>query len=472
MPHGYDALGGLFPGLDMEDVESLQTLAKALYAGSETDLSTLTGGQAFTTVDISPNMARVVQRKKEHFWFWDGIQKPKMTNLIVYWPEQTGVGSKQGLFTGQDALAQQSSGNYALKNAVAKMMSTRRDVTYVKSIESNVGNINAVAEEEANGILEILTEVSRGLYFADTAICEYEFNGLHAVMASRAPNNIIDCKGDYPTIDRIRDAAQVISTWGAFGKPTDLAVCLTTKSQMCRYLDPAARWTVNGNPQFMVLGSDVNAIQTPFGPINVRYDLHLRPFCRAETGAPTGDKITNPAPPTSVSSAAGGSDGDITAGDYYYRVESYNHRGYSTSVASASVTVTAGQHVTLGIVASAEDSETGYIIYRSKTDGTNTAADMRFVTRVAKLAGGTTTYVDINQNRPGCTSAFMFSMTPGEQSLEFGQYIPMSKFNLYPAASAVIPFLEMLMGTPIVKFPTRNIEFTNTPYDAAWLGLS
>ena len=472
MPHGYDALGGLFPGLDMEDAESLQTLAKALYAGAETDLSTLAGGQAFATVDISANMARVVQRKKDHFWMWDGIQKIPMKNIITYWPEQTGVGSKQGLFTGQDALAQQSSGTYGLKNAVAKMMSTRRDVTYVKSIESNIGNIQAVAEEEANGILEILTEVSRGLYFADEAINDYEFNGLHSVMASRAPNNIIDCEGDYPTIDKIREASQVISSWGAFGKPTDMAVCLTTKSLMNRYLDPAVRWTVDNNPQYMVLGSDVSAIQTAFGAVKVKYDLHLRPFCRSETGAPAGDKTTNPAPPTSVTGTPGGSDGDIPAGDYYYRVESYNHRGYSTSTASASITVTAGQHVSLAIVASAEDSETGYIIYRSKTDGTATAADMRFVTRVAKTAGGTTTYVDINQYRPGCISAFMFSMTPGEQSLEFGQYIPISKFNLYPAASAVIPFLEMLMGTPIVKYPTRNIEFKNTPYDAAWLGLT
>lgn len=472
MPSGYDALGTLFPGLNMEDSESLQSLAKALYAGSETDLSTVTGGQAFATVDISPNMARIVQRKKDHFWFWDGIAKPKMTNIMTYWPEQSAVGSKNGLFTGQDALANQSSGTYNLRNAVAKMLSTRRDVTYVKSIESNVGNIKAVTEEETNGMLEILTEVSRGLYFADSSINSYEFDGLHAVIADRAADNIIDCEGTYPTIDKIRQAARIISNWGAFGKPTHMSVCLATKSLMNRYLDPAARWTVDGNPQFMVLGSDVSAIQTAFGPVKVNYDLHLRPFCRDETGAPTGDKVTNPAPPTSVTAAAASdTDSTIPAGDYYYRVESYNHRGYSTSVVLASaVTVAALQKVTLTITASAENLETGYLIYRSATDGANTAADMRFVARVAK-AGATTTYVDINQNRPGCTSAFMFSMTPGEESVQYGQYIPPSKFNLYPAAAAVIPFLMMMMGVPVIKYPTRNIEFKNTPYDPAWLGL-
>lgn len=471
MPSGYDALGGLFPGLDMDDQESLATLAKALYAGSATDLATVTGGQAFATVDISSNMARIVQRQKDHFWVWDGLKKYQMKNIITYWPEQTAVGSKHSTFTGQDALAEQSSATYALKNAVAKMMSTRRDVTYVESIASNVGNINAVAEEEANGMLEILTDVSRGLYFANEDMNDYEFNGLQAVMEARASSNIIDCKGSYPTIDHIRKAAEVITGWAAFGKPTHMSVSLATKSLMNRYLEPAARWTVDGNPQFMVLGSDVSAVQTAFGAVKVNYDLHLRPYTRSELGAPTGDKSTNPAPPTSVTAAASGSGAALDAGDYYYRVESYNYHGFSTSTATSSVTVTAGQFVTLTITPSAEGSETAYVIYRSKTDGTNTAADMRFVTRVAKGTGATTTYVDSNQNRPGCTSAFMFSLTPGYESFEFGQYIPPSKFTIYPAASAVIPFLVMLMGTPIIKYPTRNVEFRNTPYDSSWLGF-
>jgi hypothetical protein len=47
----------------------------------------------------------------------------------------------------------------------------------------------------------------------------------------------------------------------------------------------------------------------------------------------------------------------------------------------------------------------------------------------------------------------MVSDDPVEKTLQWDQFLPLMKFDLYPTKAAVIPFLILLFGTPDVKVP-------------------
>src|SRR5207253_4068247 len=94
---------------------------------------------------------------------------------------------------------------------------------------------------------------------------------------------------------------------------------------------------------------------------------------------------------------------------------------------------------------SAGGLETGYAIYRSRKNGTNTPSDFRLQTRVAK-AGATTTFTDHNRFIPGTTSAYVLNMSPGADAIAWRQLMPLLKFQLYPTAQAVLPWSQLLFG--------------------------
>jgi hypothetical protein len=71
-----------------------------------------------------------------------------------------------------------------------------------------------------------------------------------------------------------------------------------------------------------------------------------------------------------------------------------NSKGQSTGLLSAQVAVVAGNKVTLTIAASGGGTETGYVIYRSRKNGTSTVGDLREMDRIQN-AGASTVYVGL-----------------------------------------------------------------------------
>ena len=133
------------------------------------------------------------------------------------------------------------------------------------------------------------------------------------------------------------------------------------------------------------------------------------------------------------------------AGTYYYAVAGTNVNGTSQALVSAAVAVASNRKVTLTITPSAAGAETGYIVYRSRKDGSAVLSDMREMVRIPRT-GGSTVYVDLCRDVPGSTEAYLLNMTAGATAITWRQMLPMIKFPLYPTNAAVLPWAQLIFG--------------------------
>ena len=145
-----------------------------------------------------------------------------------------------------------------------------------------------------------------------------------------------------------------------------------------------------------------------------------------------------------------------------------NHNGETAALVSGSVTVAAGQQVTITITRSAGQAETGYVIYRGRKNGTNALSDLREMTKVA-VAGATTVFVDKNRVIPGSTRAYALNLRSSDQSIDWKQYLPMMKIPMAAVRSPIIPWLQMICGYLRVAKRAHHAIFDNVvPANAAW----
>ena len=170
---------------------------------------------------------------------------------------------------------------------------------------------------------------------------------------------------------------------------------------------------------------------------------------------------------------AGGADSAWTAsqaGNYYYFVTGINQNGESTGVLTAQVAVAAGQQVSLAIGASAGGTETGYVIYRSRQNGSSDLSDLREMDRVPKAGNSaTTTYIDNNRMLPGSTSAFVLNLLPSDHAIAWRQFLPMMKIPMAAVNSPIIPWLQMICGYLRITKRAQHAAIVNiVPNSAKW----
>jgi hypothetical protein len=132
------------------------------------------------------------------------------------------------------------------------------------------------------------------------------------------------------------------------------------------------------------------------------------------------------------------------------------------------VAVAAGQGVALTIAASAGLLETGYVIYRSRMNGTNAPSDFRQMARIPRT-GASTVYTDINYDIPGTTKAYLLDMRPAQTAITWRQLLPMMRFDLYPTNQAVIPWAQLLFGYLRMSKRKHHAVIKNIlPVGATW----
>jgi len=225
------------------------------------------------------------------------------------------------------------------------------------------------------------------------------------------------------------------------------------QSDFNTHLDPAFRVSLNGSSQELMLGAPVKGISTSWGDIKTIADVFIRderqqkPFEVDFPMVASQNVLFKPATLTAVA-AAGGADTKWKAtqgGNYYYAVSGVNAAGQSAVVVSEQVVVAQGDAVTLTINRSASGAESGYAVYRGRLNGSNAVDDLRLVCRIPAM-GATTTFVDKNRKIPGTTKAYVLNMLPGQQAITWRQFLPMTKFPLYPTNAATVPWAQLLFG--------------------------
>lgn len=440
--------------MGQSEVEALQ---KALTAGYGTDPATLTGGSALRVQSLDKTMFSTIQENK-HFKLFNCLVKTNATATVDEWTEQSSVGGFLGGSTNTEAgNIRAADGQYTRRTALVKFLMTRREVSFVVTLGTNIASAEAV--EQQNGAIQLLSDAEYLSFEGDSAVVPTEFDGIDAqiragVTAGQVDgSNILDAQASsLASINLINKAASQISGYGNFGTPTHIFMSQLVQADFDTGLDPAFRVALDNNPGALQLGAPVKGIRTSWGDIAtmpdvfIREDLRQQPFEVLYASTATANAANTPVSATlAVAADPASMFGAPQAGNYYYAVAGVNAAGGSPVVKSAVQAVAAGQKVTLTITRSAGAQETGYIIYRSRQNGTNATTDFREMVRVP-VAGATTVYVDLNRDIPGTTKAFILNMAQGGGAISWRQFLPMLKFPLYPTVSATVPWAQLLFG--------------------------
>lgn len=462
--------------MGMGDVAELR---KALEAGYGTDVANLTGGGALRIQSLEKTMLSTIQENK-HFALFNELAKTNATATVDEWTEQSSVGGFLGGSTNSElGVIAGAQGQYARRVGMVKYLMTRREVSFVTTLQNALADAEAV--EAQNGALQLLSDAEYLCWEGDDAVVGTEFAGIKAqilggVAAGQvSPDNVIDAAGQsLASIDAVSKAAAQIAGYGNFGTPTHIFMSQLTQSDFDIGLDPAWRVPLTDVPGGGIqLGSPVVGIRTSWGNIKTVNDVFIRderqqaPF---EVDFPVIAAANAGFKPTlavdASASDASSNFGASHAGNYYWLVTGVNAKGQSTGVITAQTAVASGKKAVLTITASAGGEETGYVIYRSRKNGTNAPSDFRQMARIAK-AGATTTYTDLNREIPGSTTAYVLNMAPGAQAITWRQLLPMLKFPLYPTVSATIPWAQLMFGYLRIGKRKHHVVIKNVVPDGA-----
>lgn len=468
--------------MGMNQVVELQ---KALTMGNNvTDVAALSGGGALRIQSLDRTMMSTIQ-ENEDFALFNELVKSDATATVDEWTEQSGIGGFLGGSTNAETGAiAAATGAYARRTGSVKYLMTRREVSFVATLGNNI--VEAESVEQQNGALQLLTDAEYLCFNGDDDVVPTEFPGIYSQIKAGidagqvSPDNIIDLGGNPMTdITAISTASKIIRTYGNFGKATHLFLSPSCQTDLDLGLQPAYRVPLTNVPGGGIeQGAPVVGIRTSFGDVKTKADVFIpdeqmqKPF-EVEWAALAAANTFTPATLAGVAASDPASRFVAKqAGNYYYLVTGVNAKGQSVGKVTAQVAVTAGDKVTLTIGASATGEETGYVVYRSRQNGTNDKSDFRQMTRIAK-AGATTTYVDLNREVPGTCKAFVLNMKSGSNAINWRQLLPMMRFNLFPTNSAVVPWAQLLFGYLRIAKRRQHAVITNIlPNNTDWRPFS
>ncbi len=436
-------------------------LQKALTAGHHVSPEGLSGGGALRIQSLDGVLQSTIQENK-HFVLFNKIAKTKPTATVDEWTEQDKVGGFLGSTTNSETgIISEFTGSYNRRVGFVKYLMAKRQVSLVQTLQKAIAESEAT--EYANGALQLLSDIEYFLYEGDEAVVGTEFSGIKAQLLAGVasgqvdPENVIDMDGaPFNSIHPLNRISAQIRKYGNFGVATDVFFNQAVQADFDNNLDPAFRIQLtNVGEGGLRLGAPVIGVRTSGGVITTNEDVFVR-----DEDLKKPFQILNPAVaalqvgliPQAVATDATVNDASTrftTAagrdGTYYYGVAGTNLNGTSAAAVTGAVAVATGKKVTLTITASAAGQETGYIIYRSRKNGSNAIADMREMVRIPRT-GGTTVYTDLARDIPGSTEAYVLNMTPGATAITWRQMLPMVKFPLYPTNAAVLPWAQLIFG--------------------------
>jgi hypothetical protein len=469
-----------YEGFASGNNETMEMLSKALSAGTGVDAGSFSGGRALTPESLDYTLVNVLHNQDEARLF-QRLKKKPIKSVIHQWNERTEVGDDDGAWVPEGGDSQEKDQTVARKYMAAKYLQTLRKVTLQAAMSDMVEN--AMALEKEAGTLWLIRNVEKGLIYGNSDYVTEQPDGLIKQINTAA--NIIDMRGakgfSSQFEDKMTEGCRIIRD--NFGKASLFLGSTKVIQDVQGLLKDKLRWPIGGipnNPNPM--GTPVGAASaggtsggafptnypTPFGAPELLDDIFIK-----EGGVPVQSSISayRPGAPTLGTMAhtadAGSQFGSSDAGNYAYKVVAVNK--YGDSVASSEILVTgvaAGERVTFVITAGSPVA-TAYKIYRSKVGGI-TGAEVRYMATVA-YTSGTQTFTDLNADLPGCSDAFILTMDPIFDSIEWFQFLPMMKFDLYPTNAAVFPFLMLLFGGMGLKKKNQHIRIKNIcPSDGGW----
>lgn len=449
----------------------LQALQKSLQAGYGSDSAELTGGGALRIQSLDTVMQATVQ-DDSHFALFKKLPKPNATATVDEWTEQYSVGGFLGGSTNtEDGDAEEAHGDYARMVGQVKYLSTYRKIPIVLQSQNNI--VDATALEAGNGAKQLMTDIEYLSFEGDDKVVPTEFSGIRAqLLGLDSVDHVIDMDGAaLEGIEPIAQAAETIFGIDNFGTPTDIFTATSVQTDLNNHLDPAFRVALTNQPNSVAIGTHVSAIQTSYGAIKTNQDVFIRDERKQkvfQTLSPMHSMVAaknDVFKPAAVAVAVAANDPSSKfsagrAGNYYYVVTGVNSKGQSTGVVSAQAAIAQGGKATLTITKSAGGQETGYVVYRSRLNGTNNLDDFREMARIPRT-GDSTIFVDLNRKIPGATTAYILNLNKADHAISWKQFLPMMKIPMAATRSPIIPWLQMICGYLRITKRRQHVIVTN-----------
>lgn len=455
--------------------EEMAQLQKALQAGYGTDSATLTGGGALRIQSLEHSLMSLLYNTT-HFALYNKLPKETCTATVDEWTELSDIGGYLGgSVNAEMGIIKDATGSLTRRVGMVKHLMTRRQVSTIAAAQNNILEPESV--EVQNGALQLLRDVEYLLFEGNSAVVGVEFDGIATQLKSlNSSDHIIDLQGAaLNDINMISRAAEVIAYRGN-GNATDIFMNYSVQKDLNDALNPAFRISLNDKPTEIANGAVITDINTSFGVIKTNQDRFVR-----DEREKVPFELLNPATaaanafkPASVSIDATVTDGGTkfasNTGNYYYVVTGINAEGQSLGVVTAQTAVAAGKKVMLTIAKSVAGTETGYVIYRSRKNGTNALSDVREMVRIPVSGGATTVYNDLNEEIPGTTTAYVLDLGQnGTKPITWRSLIPMARVELAVTNQLAKTWAQFMSGYLRVGIRQRHVVIKNiVPTGANW----
>ncbi len=446
----------------------LAELRKALSAGYITDTGAMVDGGSLRIQSLEPTLKNLTFNEMSTTLANDLLSSKKKAESTV--EEYSTIDAISEAFTySEGGLPAQEDDSYSRKFELVKYIGAVGMVTNViTSVKTLVG---ARESEIKRKTLAIKVKLNKLGYFGNAAMVSTEFNGMAtAVKNANLSDNVIDLKGNAPTLENFNSAVNVLENISGYVANLRLYISPNARNFYKAQLLKDKRYLVGGDHSAEVEGIKANKVVYDGGEFPMRKDMFLNPVKHPRRNRAnnafiaTGDK--GPVVP-SITTGGGNTEvvvdaaSTLPAATYDYAVVAVNQFGQKSTPATtnaASMAVSAGHSVAFKIVDGGSVSgqeATCYELFRRVTGGADT--DFRYMATFA--AGSGIIYTDNGSDIPDTSDMFLVEWDT-EQVLAYHQLLDMA---LFPLANVVDAqrWLQRLYGTLIVYNPKKIIHFVN-----------
>jgi hypothetical protein len=453
-------------------VEQLTDLIKALEAGQYNAApSSLTQGSALQMEDLSPVMENVCF-EDQHIKLQKMLSSKEAKSTLIQYNRQLDYGIFGGSAQYEGGIGEEDTSNYVRAVVPMSYYSTTRRVSVAANMIGAFDGAKAEDRAANDAAMKIAADIEFDLFRGQADFSSAGVFDGNPLAIAKVPNMVgVDSQirmsdalsntQDLMFQEYGSDQSVILSVNGAMTQSVieDGAVrsAMNHGSADKLILDPISLAQYNkiafAKERIMLAGSPQEAsgaqLRTQWTASSI-VSLEASRFLSGKT-KPARARSGSPAAP-SFTAAAAGADAVIPAGTYVYFVTAANERGESVKSADVSQGVLAAQHVTLTIA-----PVTGakfFNVYRSKAGGS--AADAKFIGRVAASGVGSTSFVDLGNRKPGSVTGFLLqSNTMGIHQLAAYQRLKLAISDLS------LPEAHFRFLCLAVKQPRKNVLFEN-----------
>jgi hypothetical protein len=451
------------------DAPHLQELIKALQSGYNYGVTDQTNGGALRVESLESSL-KVLTYGEENIRFWKAVPKMQAFNTVEEFNVLNSYGDSSNAFLPEGVMPETNDSNYNRKVALVKYMGTTRVVTHPMTLV-RAAHGDVIALENRNGILWLLAQIERNLFWGNNTLAlnynnvsggveGIEWPGLDSQIDSTM---FIDAKGGSLSEGLLHDASELIAE--QFGQATHAYMPFKVASDFSKTYFTKERVVMPAPGGGMTAGTVITDYASQFGPIKIIPDVFLNKHRKARGLAPAVASSPNaPQAPASISGATGGTDGlwKATNAAVTYKVTAVNRFGESASTAaSGNVNVSATNlHVTLTITN--PNPISGLVpdyfnVYRSDDSGVTYYYVLSVATSSAASAG-TTTATDTGLYMTNVSTVFIGQLTP--EILAVKQLAPLMKMDLAVLGPA-IRWMILFYATFVLYAPKKWCKIIN-----------